>query len=96
MIVDCADLGLEPGAWRLFDEAALNAYNGSSTHGLGLADALALVRRLGFDAPLHCFGIQPADLADRDTLSGQLEAALPRLDQTLRDTIELLRDRRAA
>lgn len=94
LILDCAELGQQAGSWRLFDEAALCGYRGHSTHGLGLADALALVRPLGFVSTVHCFGIQPADLSDREGLSEVLTEQLPAIESALFTTLNALREAR--
>ncbi len=79
LVVDCARMGLEPGAWRAFDaeDADLRQHARSvSTHGLGLADALALAKDLGFGRPVRIFGVQPFDLSLRSGLSPGMAGAL--------------------
>jgi hydrogenase maturation protease len=84
VLVDCADMGASPGAWRLFrdDEVRLRgAADSVSTHGFGLADALALARTLGFGEPVWVFGVQPGDLRPGHGLSPAVEA---RFGETLK------------
>jgi hydrogenase maturation protease len=43
LIVDCADMGQEPGSYRYFGESDVKLGSARSTHGLGIAEALPLV-----------------------------------------------------
>ncbi len=84
-IVDAADMGLPPGAWRRFtpdtaqirsSEAAL----GGTLHTAGLAEALALARALNLlPDELIIYGIQPLELVWEEGLTEPLTAALPSL-----------------
>ena len=93
LIVDCAEMGLPPGASRCVDagEAAL-VVRGSpiSVHGLGLAEAVALSRDLGFLGRLAIFGVQPFDLDPGCGLSPGLAALLPELSSALEDAVRRL------
>lgn len=95
LLVDAADMALDPGEYRFFaDRAAALILKDSSasTHGLGLAEGLELARALGLDQPVHIFGIQPFDLSPRQALTPEMagrfhallaalkEACLQRLD----------------
>ena len=83
LLLDCADMGLPPGSHRAFaaSEARLVPHAaGASTHGFGVADALALAEALGFDAPVRILGVQPFDLRPGVTaLSAPLQARWPAL-----------------
>ena len=86
LIADCADMGLEPGDHRCFDGrgGALTVRSVSvSTHGLGMAEALALAEDLGFDQRVTIFGVQPFDLSPAAGLSPSMEARLPGLLEAL-------------
>ena len=87
MLVDCADMGLAPGSWRAFDadDARLaQAVNTVSTHGFGLADALALARTLGHDQPVRVFGVQPFDIRPgQAALSAAMDAQVDGLAEAL-------------
>jgi hydrogenase maturation protease len=88
LLVDAADMGLAPGSHRFFPEhRAVIALKTSSvsTHGLSLADGLELARTLGFDLPVHIFGVQPFDVSPRRGLTPELTALFPRLLEALRD-----------
>jgi len=90
LAVDCAEMGLAPGEWRCIRlhpvaEARLRLRSRSvSTHGLGLAEALAIAEQLGLATPVQVFGIQPYRLAIGG-LSEAMQACLPRLQQALAD-----------
>ncbi len=93
LIVDCADMGLQHGCWRLFSEpdTGLKAQSRTlSTHGLGLAEALSIARALGFSQEVHIFGIQPFDLAPIGDLSAQMKGRLPGLLEALQGVVESL------
>jgi hydrogenase maturation protease len=82
LLVDCADMGLAPGSARLLGAAEVRVkvkHSPVSVHGLGLAEALELARRLGFTQPVHFFAVQPYDLAPGTGLSAEMAARLPEL-----------------
>jgi len=61
VVVDCADMGLEGGAYRWFKQSECSLeqhHNVISTHGFGFSDALALAETLGFKQDLYFFAIQ--------------------------------------
>ena len=87
ILVDAADMGLDPGGHCAFpdDEARLMLKSDSdSTHGLSLAEGLALARTLGFDHPICIFGIQPFDLSPGQGLTLEMKAKFPKLLAALR------------
>ncbi|MBF0147511.1 MAG: hydrogenase maturation protease [Magnetococcales bacterium] len=91
LIVDCADMGLAPGEWRCFslEEGGIQQHHGTvSTHGLGMAEAMAMARGLGYDHPIHLFGIQPFDLSPHPTLSPSMTQRLPVLLEALAATVD--------
>ncbi|MEO5327069.1 MAG: hydrogenase maturation protease [Magnetococcus sp. THC-1_WYH] len=93
LIVDCADMGLPPGEWRAFpcEENTLRPDNSSvSTHGLGMAQALALARGLGYAHPIHLFGIQPFDLSPQTGLSSGMRQRVPAMIDALAGTTRRL------
>ncbi|MEO5346053.1 MAG: hydrogenase maturation protease [Magnetococcus sp. YQC-9] len=82
LIVDCADMRLEPGSWRLFHPRRPRthlAWDSVSTHGLGLAEALEIAASLGFDQPVAVFGVQPFDLSPDPALTPEMRTCLPEL-----------------
>ncbi len=82
VVVDAANMGLPAGSWRLVrdDEVCLQPNFGTvSTHGIGLGEALALARDLGYAHSIHLFLVQPFDLSPRMGLTPEMEAVYPAL-----------------
>ncbi|MFN3076451.1 MAG: hydrogenase maturation protease [Alphaproteobacteria bacterium] len=89
LIVDCADMGVGEGEWRclsLPEELAAPSPS-LSTHGLGLSEALALARALGYPHAVHLFGVQPYSLAMRSGLTRDMAARLPEILTGLRASV---------
>jgi hydrogenase maturation protease len=88
ILVDAADMNLDPGEHRFFadrDASVILKNSSVSTHGLGLAEGLALARTLGFDQPVYIFGIQPFDLSPRQGLTSEMSARFPALLSALKN-----------
>jgi hydrogenase maturation protease len=82
LLVDCADMGLPPGSARLLAGAEVRLqvkHSPVSVHGLGVAEALELARRLGFAHPVSFFAVQPYDLRPGTGLSADMAARVPGL-----------------
>ena len=85
IIVDAADMGLEPGEWRRFtpDTAEIRSDEnklGGTLHAAGLAEALGLAEVLDLlPKTLVIYGIQPKSLDWSQKLTEPLIAALPLL-----------------
>ncbi len=82
VVVDAADMGAQPGEYRFFDDktAVFHIKTSSvSTHGMGLAEGLALSRDLGFDRPVKIFAVQPFDLSPSLSLTPQMLHRIPEL-----------------
>ena len=85
IIVDAADMGLEPGEWRRFtpDTAEIRSDEnklGGTLHAAGLAEALVLAEVLDLlPKTLIIYGIQPISLDWSQKLTEPLIAALPLL-----------------
>jgi hydrogenase maturation protease len=82
VIVDAADMGLEPGAYRALgdNDATLKIRSdATSTHGLGLAEGLGIARHLGYDKRVSIFAVQPFDLSFGPGLSEEMDAKVPEL-----------------
>lgn len=87
LVVDTLDFAGEAGSHRLVEDAArhlVGAGRSVSSHGLGLAEALALAEALGFRQRVDVFGVQPACLDPAFGLSPALRQALPVLVEALR------------
>jgi hydrogenase maturation protease len=81
LIIDAANIGLEPGMIRLLDQKTLDAHvangNRTSAHEAGLADLLSLARLENFyPRRLAVLAIQPQDIKWRETLSDPVEDAI--------------------
>ncbi len=93
LLVDCADMRLPGGSWRLFsaEKAKLeNPVRALSTHGLGLIDALRIARELGCKQHVHFFGVQPFDLTPRRGLSLRMQACFADLLDALALSVDSL------
>jgi len=103
LIVDCADMGLSAGAWHCLSvepitEMKVVPHSRSiSTHGLGLAEALAIARELGLTEPVHVFAVQPFLLQCESSadsgLSEAMQSCFPQLLAALRANIDTLHRR---
>ena len=87
ILVDAADLGQTPGQFVRFtlDQVRLLGDDEHiSIHGAGLRDALSLARALGvLPEELILFGVQPARVDWQNTLSPEVEAAVPGLVEAI-------------
>ncbi len=92
VVVDAADVSLEPGQFIRFtpQEARLvEAMDRFSLHYAGLAEVLALARALGRSLPpIAVFGVQPERVDWREGLSPAVEAALPALVEAILMEVE--------
>ncbi|MBF0142099.1 MAG: hydrogenase maturation protease [Magnetococcales bacterium] len=97
LIVDCADMGLEAGAWRAFSLRGgqlRDHLSPLSTHGLGLAEALAIAVGLGYPHTIDIFGVQPFALTPYSGLTTEMSARFPVLLEALQNW--LIRSEQAA
>lgn len=87
LLVDCADMRLPPGSWRAFDVDGVKAREHQDTvssHGFGLADAVALTRALGHERAVHVFGVQPFSVRPGETrLTAQMSELMDGLAEAL-------------
>jgi len=83
IIIDAAEMGLEPGEFRCFapdDITLTGSTQRFSLHRSGVADALALARELKIELPpIVFFGVQPASVEWRDGLAPPVQRALPQV-----------------
>ena len=83
IIVDAAEMGIAPGEFRRFTPHEITLTGSAerfSLHRSGVADALALAHELKIELPeIIFFGVQPASVEWRDSLSPQVQAAVPRV-----------------
>jgi hydrogenase maturation protease len=80
IIVDAADMGLEPGLWKRFGVGALSTgdlHQIGALHDADLAKALKLGRALGvLPADIVIYGIQPAATGRETGLSDPVQQAV--------------------
>jgi hydrogenase maturation protease len=92
ILVDAADMGLEPGCFQRMTPAEVHLLASAgpcSLHSLGLAEVLALAQALERPLPeIVIFGIQPAQVGWQEGLSPAVGAALPALAEALLKEIE--------
>ena len=81
ILIDAVSSGAEPGTLHLLDVSAAplhREYFNSSTHALGLADAVELSRTLGTLPPrVYVFGVEAGNVSAGVGLSSKVERALP-------------------
>lgn len=86
VIIDCADMGDNAGAYRWFSRSECqleNHFELLSTHGFGFAEALPLVEQLGFTQELYFFAIQPVQINFQQPISSCLLEKIPSLADEL-------------
>lgn len=94
IIIDAADMDLEPGDWRMFspDEVRLQSrdlYLRGTLHYAGLAEALSLGEAMGLLPPeIIIFGVQPATIDWDIGLSDPVERAVPAITAAVQQVID--------
>lgn len=92
ILVDAAEMGLAPGEFRRFtaDQVTLvGSAQRLSLHRASVADALALARALNIALPdIVFFGVQPASVEWRDSLSPAVQDAVPRVLEAILDELK--------
>lgn len=91
LVVDCANMGLEPGTTRFFHHSQAEvgtSFDSVSCHGLGMPEALSLARSLGFDRNAWFFGVQPYDLRYGTQLSPQIRVSYSQILSSLKQSIQ--------
>ena len=81
IIVDCADMGQEPGTVRAFgpDEVESTVEDQRlSMHSINLLGVIQLAQQLGYAARIRIVGIQPQVVEMGEELSEPVAAAVPR------------------
>ncbi len=93
IVVDAADMNLEPGEWRAFDlrPDLLKGDFGASTHQFGLGEALQLAETLGWKLPpIRVYGIQPGwvGFTGKLRLSGAVSRAVRAVAEAVRQELD--------
>ena len=87
IIVDAAEMGLAAGSvvrFRLEDVTLTGSAQRFSLHRSGVADALALASELKLALPeIVVFGVQPERVDWNESLSAQVEAAVPQVIEAI-------------
>ena len=89
IVVDAADMGVQPGEWQHFsgDTAVISTNKGSisgTLHGAGFAEALALAEALETTpAELTFFGVQPERVGWTEGLSATVAMAVSPVCQAI-------------
>ncbi len=96
LLVDAADMALEPGTVRRFrpDEVQPGAEDAPrfSSHDIGLLEVLKLAQALDrIPEEVIIFGIQPKEIAWSTELSPEVRAAVPRVIEMVLREIERIR-----
>ncbi|MCX7838718.1 MAG: hydrogenase maturation protease [Anaerolineae bacterium] len=91
IIVDAAEMGLAPGEFRRFTANQVTLTGAAqrlSLHRSGVADALALAQALNLQLPeIVFFGVQPASVEWRASLSPTVHDAVPRVIDAILDEL---------
>jgi len=91
IIVDAAQMDIEPGDWQRFAPDAVSlrmADNRGTLHSAGLAEALALGDALGIlPSDIIIYGVQPAVIGWRPGLSAAVSAAVPNVAAAILDEL---------
>jgi len=94
ILVDAAEMGIAPGEFRRFAPQEITLTGSRerfSLHRSGVADALALANELRIELPeIVFFGIQPASVEWRDSLSLSVHAAVPRVVEAVLNEVRLV------
>ena len=99
LLVDCAEMGLAGGAFRLLDGGKVKKMPGGSvvsTHGIGLAEGLQLAGALGHQQPLWVFGVQPFAIGMGRELSPAMVNIMPELRRGLASAVTELAQQQVA
>lgn len=93
VIIDAADMGLEPGSWRRVPVGPARPAPGATLHSAGLAEALALAEALGIlPCQLVVFGIQPQEVGWTPGLSEPVSRAIPTVCRAILKEIGAAKD----
>ncbi len=88
ILIDAADMGLEPGDWRRLGDVPAQMASGHTLHSAGLVEALALGQALGIlPEQVTIYGIQPKHIDWTQGLSEPVRQAVPAVCQAILEDI---------
>ena len=90
IIVDAVNMDLDPGEIKVFtpNDVILNVRSDSlSTHGLGLAELLCLIKELDINRDIKIVGIQPNDVSVGEGLSHEVQS---KTDEIIRIILDII------
>jgi len=90
LVVDAAEMDLEPGAVRMFeaDDTNVNVrLCGDTSHGIDLAAVVVMARKLGLSHKIRFMAVQAASFDAGPGLSPEIEAALPAIMESARQAL---------
>ena len=99
LIVDCADLGMAGGAFRVLAGRKIQdmpTRSVVSTHGIGLAQGVQLAATLGYGQSLQVFGVQPFAIEMGGELSAPMLKMLPELQRSMAGAVAAMLRQRVA
>jgi hydrogenase maturation protease len=82
IIIDAAEMGVEPGTIRVFsveDLEQIQFVSATSTHGMGLLETLKLAREVGYEQQIWIIGVQVQTYLYREGLSEKVDRAIPQV-----------------
>jgi hydrogenase maturation protease len=91
IVIDAAEMGLQPGAWRRFSTEDVrlqtrDMYLRGTLHYAGFAEAMTLAEAVGIQPErITVFGVQPASIDWEDTISEAVLAAVPPVARAVLD-----------
>ena len=95
IIVDCADMGREPGTVLAFSPEEVESTirdRRISLHSVNLLGVVQLAQRLGYAARIRIIGIQPKVVEMGEALSDEAAAAVPRAVEQVEREIAAARE----
>ena len=89
LIIDAVDMGMEPGEVRVFspDEARLIRADALSTHGIGLAEVIGMMKILNIEVELRIIGIQAKDVTFGEGLSPELSSNIETILELVKEEV---------
>ena len=89
LIIDAVDMGMAPGEIRVFspDEARLIRADALSTHGIGLAEVIGMLKILKIEVELRIIGIQAKDVTFGEGLSPEVSSKIETILELVKEEV---------